>query len=79
VGTILYRAVSGKLPFDTKESLREKLQQEAKPLLTGRGDTVGSDFERIVNRSLRRRPAERYRSAQEMLDDLTKMVGEHFG
>ena len=79
VGTILYRAVSGKLPFDTKESLREKLQQEAAPLVTGRNDAVGADFERIVNRSLRRRPAERYRSAQEMLTDLTKMVGEHFG
>jgi serine/threonine-protein kinase len=79
VGTILYRAVSGELPFDTKESLREKLQQEAVPLVTGRDDAVGREFERVVNRSLRRRPAERYRRAQEMLDDLTKMVAELFG
>jgi serine/threonine-protein kinase len=79
VGTILYRAVSGELPFDTKESLREKLQQEAAPLVTGRADAVGREFERVVNRSLRRRPAERYRRAQEMLDDLTKMVAELFG
>jgi eukaryotic-like serine/threonine-protein kinase len=78
VGTILYRAVSGDLPFDTRESLREKLQQEAKPLETGRSDAIGKEFERIVNRSLRRRPAERYRKAQDMLDEFTKLVSELF-
>ena len=31
VGAILYRAVSGELPFDVKQSLKEKLQQEAPP------------------------------------------------
>jgi serine/threonine-protein kinase len=79
VGTILYRAVSGELPFDTKQSLREKLQEEARPLSTSRDDAVGREFERIVNRSLRRRPAERYRRAQDMLDDFAKLVAEHFG
>ncbi len=79
VGTILYRAVSGVLPFDTRESLREKLQQEAKPLVTGRQDSVGLGFERIVNQSLRRRPAERYRRAQDMLDELTKIASELMG
>jgi len=76
VGTILYRAVSGVLPFDTRESLREKLQQEAKPLVTGRTDPVGRGFENVVNKSLRRRPADRYAKAQFMLDDLTKLASE---
>jgi serine/threonine-protein kinase len=76
VGTILFRAVSGGLPFDTRESLREKLQQEARLFETGRSDRVAKEFERIVTRSLRRRPAERYRQAQAMLDDLTKLIGE---
>lgn len=74
VGTILYRAVRGELPFDVRESLREKLQQEARPLVTGREDALAKGFERVVSRSLRRRPAERYAKAQEMLDELTSLV-----
>ncbi len=76
VGTILYRAVRGELPFDIRGSLREKLQQEAHPLATGRNDPLAQGYERIVNRSLRRRPAERYAKAQEMLDDLTRLASE---
>lgn len=76
VGTILYRAVRGQLPFDIRESLREKLQQEAPPLDSGRDDPLAKGFERVVNRSLRRRPAERYGKAQEMLDDLTRVASE---
>lgn len=76
VGTILYRAVSGALPFDTRESLREKLQQEARPLQTGRSDPMAVGFERIVGKALRRRPAERYAKAQDMLEDMTQLVTE---
>lgn len=79
VGTVLYRAVSGELPFDTRESLREKLQQEARPLQTGRTDAMGRGFEKIVNRSLRRRPADRYAKAQDMLDDLAELASEATG
>lgn len=76
VGTILYRSVAGALPFDTRESLREKLQREAPVLTTGRSDHLATGFERIVGKSLRRRPADRYPNAQTMLDDLTKLVTE---
>lgn len=79
VGTLLYRAVAGVLPFDTRGSLREKLQQEARPLQTGRTDRMARTFEAVVNRSLRRRPAERYAKAQEMLDDLTRLASEGAG
>jgi serine/threonine-protein kinase len=75
-GTILYRSVAGALPFDTRESLREKLQREAPVLTTGRSDHLAAGFERIVGKSLRRRPADRYPNAQTMLDDLTKLVTE---
>jgi len=74
VGTILYRAVSGALPFDTRQSLKEKLQQEAAPLATGRKDPLARGFEHIVNTALRRRPAERYPTAQAMLDEFTKLA-----
>lgn len=76
VGAILYRAVAGVLPFDTRESLREKLQKEAPPLRTGRADPLAKGFEAVITRSLRRRPAERYVKAQDMLDDLTKLASE---
>jgi serine/threonine-protein kinase len=76
VGTILYRAVVGAVPFGTRESLREKLQQEAPPIKSGRTDALGQGFERIVNKSLRRRPAERYPKAQLMLDEMTQLVTE---
>ena len=75
-GTILYRAVSGELPFDMRQSLREKLQREAAPLETGRTDAVARKFQDVVNRSLRRRPAERYLRAQDMLDEFTKLASE---
>jgi serine/threonine protein kinase len=76
VGTILFRAVAGTLPFDTRQSLREKLQQEARPLVTGREDRLAKGFEAVVGKSLRRRPAERYPNAQSMLDDMTRLVTE---
>jgi eukaryotic-like serine/threonine-protein kinase len=75
VGTVLYRAVAGELPFSARESLREKLQQEARPLDTGRADPRAKRFEAVVGRSLRRRPAERYPNAQAMLDDLAALAG----
>ena len=72
VGTVLYRAVAGALPFDT----RERLQQEARPCQTGRPDALGRGFERIIGKSLRRRPSERYANAQQMLDELARLVTE---
>jgi serine/threonine-protein kinase len=76
VATILYRSVAGALPFDTRASLREKLQQEAPPLVSGRKDELAKGFERVVAKGLRRRPAERYANAQDMLDELTALVTE---
>jgi serine/threonine protein kinase len=76
VGAILYRAVSGHLAFDMKQSLKEKLQQEAAPLQTGRADRLAKGFERLVMKALRRRPAERFATAQLMLDELAKLASE---
>jgi len=76
VGAILYRALAGQTPFDLKKSMKEKLQQEAPPLVTGRADRLARGFEEIVMKSLRRRPAERYAKAQNMLDELTHLASE---
>lgn len=77
VGTILYRAVAGQVPFGTRESLREKLQQEAPPITTGRSDPLAKGFEHVVTKSLRRRPVERYAKAQLMLDEMTQLVTQN--
>ena len=37
---------------------------------------MGKGFERIVMKSLRRRPAERYEKAQNMLDELAQLASE---
>ncbi len=73
-GALLYRATAGVLPFDTRQSLREKLQREARPLQLGRSDSLARGFEAVVARALRRRPAERYPNAQAMLTDLTAVA-----
>ena len=62
VGTIMYRSVNGALPFDTRESLREKLQQEARPLETGSRPTSRRESASRRSSASRSsgRPAERY-------------------
>lgn len=72
-GTILFRAVDGTLPFDGRQSLKEKLREEARPLVSGRSDPAARRFEAIVAKALRRRPAERYPHAAAMLADLTSL------
>jgi len=61
-------------PSTPARACAEKLQQEARPLETGRQDAAGKSFERIVGKALRRRPAERFANAREMLDELTALV-----
>jgi serine/threonine-protein kinase len=66
-GAILFRAVAGKPPFDGPQSFREKLIIESPPVPTGRTDTTAIGFERIIARALKRKPAERFDDAAQML------------
>jgi len=66
-GAILFRAVAGRPPFDGPQSFREKLIMESPPVPTGRTDTTAIGFERIVARALKRKPAERFDDAAQML------------
>lgn len=76
VGAILYRAVAGKHPFPgtNVELAQTKLMADAPALRTGRDDRVALEFESFVNRAIRRKPAQRYSSALEMLDEL-RLIG----
>jgi serine/threonine-protein kinase len=73
VGVILYRAVAGHHAYRSESDgglVRAKLTQDAQPLPTGRNDATATGYAAVVARALRRKPAERYAAAEEMLHDL---------
>jgi hypothetical protein len=70
---ILYRAVAGHHAYRSESDgglVRAKLTQDAQPLPTGRTDATATGYAAVVARALRRKPAERYATAEEMLHDL---------
>ena len=75
LGTILYRAVSGRNVFGDQDDLayaRQKLSDEAPPLALSRKDRAAESLTTIVMRAVKRRPAERYESIEPMLKDLAE-------
>ncbi|MDX2269873.1 MAG: serine/threonine-protein kinase [Bryobacter sp.] len=79
LGATLYELLSGKAPFPAR--LTDSEAREAPPLLRAvpaeiRRD-IGPDLERIVEKSLRPAPAERYESAEQFASDLRRyLAGE---
>lgn len=76
VGAILYRAVTGVPAFgehdEPRAIARAKVMGEAPRFDTGRTDVVAQAFEKIVTQAIRRRPADRFRSATEMREELAR-------
>lgn len=73
VGAILFRAVAGHHVFGDLydvELAKTKLTKDPPPLQTGRRDRVAKGFEDIVARALKRKPKERYDTAERLLGDL---------
>ena len=81
VGAILYRAAAGRHAYverDENELARRKLTEEA-PRLPTTDDPATEGLAAIVARALRRKSAERYASAEEMLAALEGLrQGSHF-
>ena len=76
VGIILFRAVRGHHAFGERrgeELARAKLVEDAPPLDVGRTDAVATGFYELVARSLKKRPAQRFQSAQEMLVEVERL------
>lgn len=69
VAAILFNAVAGVPAFDMA-SFRAKLTDEAKTVPTGRSDPTAQAFEAVLAKGLKRKPQERYESAQDMHDAL---------
>src|SRR5262249_40370417 len=71
---ILYRAVAGRHVFGTISSdadlARRKLTIDATPLELARADKLAKLLIAVVMKALKRRPSERYKTAQELLEAL---------
>jgi serine/threonine protein kinase len=80
VGSMMYRMMTEKLPFDAGNDLESLLRvqkaqfappEEAKP-------TVGPAVSNIIMRAMRLPPSERYQSADEMLADVERVLRNEF-
>ena len=73
-GAILYRAVAGRHVFGNiasdAELAQKKLMTESPPLTLERHDKLSDGLIRVVTRALRRKPVDRYQSAEDLLNDL---------
>ncbi|HTD46582.1 MAG TPA: PASTA domain-containing protein [bacterium] len=72
LGVVLYEAVTGSLPFDgdTPITIALKHVHEAPPPLRRDGEPVSRDSSQIILKALAKDPRDRYRSAEEMREDL---------
>jgi beta-lactam-binding protein with PASTA domain/tRNA A-37 threonylcarbamoyl transferase component Bud32 len=73
LGVVLYEAATGMLPFDAETPIAIALRHmhEPPPLPRRDGARLGRDLEGIILKALAKDPDHRYRSAQDMADDLT--------
>ena len=73
LGVVLYEAATGTLPFDADTPIAIALRHmhEPPPLPRRDGERLGRDLEGIILKALSKDPERRYRSAQDMGDDLT--------
>ncbi|HET7265917.1 MAG TPA: PASTA domain-containing protein [bacterium] len=72
LGVVLYEAATGTLPFDADTAIAIALRHmhEPPPLPRRDGARLGRDLEGIILKALAKDPEHRYRSAQDMADDL---------
>ena len=76
LGVLLYEMLTGRVPFEstTIGDLCEKIGAASYMPVSALNPAVPRDIEAIIARCLKKRAAERYQSAQEVLDDLTRAV-----
>src|SRR6185312_15938555 len=70
-GAILFRAVAGRHVYGNVQSdaelAQKKLTTESPPLPLTRTDKVAQGLAKVAGKMLKRRPSERYKSAEEVL------------
>jgi len=78
LGVVIYEMLAGKLPFDRdyeQATLYSIINEEPKPISSWRTN-IPVILERIVLKSMNKKPVERYQSINSMLDDLNLLGKE---
>ena len=72
LGVVLYEMLTGKQPFqgDYEQAVMYSIMNEDPEPITGLRTGVPMELERVVSKALKKNPAERYQSLDEMLVDL---------
>jgi serine/threonine-protein kinase len=80
VGSMLYRMMTEKLPFEAPTDLEQllKVQKAQFPPPEESKATVGPAVSSIIMRAMRLAPSERYQSADEMLADVERVLRNDF-
>jgi len=75
VGIVLYEMLTGRVPFDGERSVTVAMKQVSEPPTPPRElrPDIPTDLEAVVMKSLRKRPSERYRTAEEFIGDLREI------
>jgi len=78
LGVVLYEMLTGKQPFegDYEQAVMYSIMHEDPEPVTALRTGLPMELERIVNKALRKNPAERYQSLDEMLVDLKSVRAE---
>ena len=78
LGVVLYEMLTGKQPFagDYEQAVMYSIMNEDPEPVTGLRTGVPMELERIVNKALKKSPADRYQSLDEMLVDLKAVRAE---
>ncbi len=81
LGVVLYEALTRRTPFEESQdttvfALMNRIATTRHTPLRAIDPQVPEAFERIIDRALAKKPAERYQSAGEMAADLRKISGE---
>ena len=77
-GAMLFRSCAGRHVFGALSSdaelAQKKLTTESPPLPLNRDDKLAEGFAKVVAKMVKRRPSERYKTADEVLADLAPLV-----
>jgi serine/threonine-protein kinase len=75
LGALLYEMVTGKVPFEapTIGQLCDKIGKASYAPARALNAVVSEDLEAVIARCLKKKPSERYQTAQELLDDARRL------
>lgn len=78
LGVLLYRMLSGELPFDTPDhrGTSQRIRHEAPPPLARRVPDLPPSLDRIVQRCVEKLPSDRFAGASELAQALENALGD---